>query len=235
MSGFLKRRWHRACSDTIGTPDFWRLAVDHATIKRALDPMISEYAGGKILDVGAGRLAWRDLLARRGEYISSDIEATHPDVVVLFDVQKRFPFEDGEFDTLFCCSVLEHVPEPWAVLAEFRRTLRPGGHAIISVPFMYYIHGAPHDYWRFSPFGVRQMAAKAGLEVTSLELCGGLGHTLMHGVSIVLASLLWNRRIRWPTFAITVVLSAIGRAIDHFDRGAFPQNVNVVLRRPTEV
>lgn len=37
------------------------------------------------------------------------------------------PYEDGEFDHLFVCFVLEHLPEPHRALAGLRRLLRPGG------------------------------------------------------------------------------------------------------------
>ncbi|RSN44265.1 class I SAM-dependent methyltransferase [Actinomadura sp. WAC 06369] len=37
------------------------------------------------------------------------------------------PFADGEFDHLFVCFVLEHLPDPVAALAGLRRVLRPGG------------------------------------------------------------------------------------------------------------
>lgn len=229
---FLQRRWHRVCAETIGSSDFWRVAVDHASIKHALDPLISKYARGRILDVGAGRLAWRDLLAARGEYVPADLEARHPDIIEIFDVQKPFPFKDSSFTTLFCCSVLEHVPEPWNVLSEFKRILEPGGCAILSVPLIYHVHGAPHDYWRFTPYGVEKLAEMAGLEVVSIETSGGIAHTIAHLASVISGALLWNSRFRAPTFAITGILTMLARSLDHFDRGAFPQSVNAVLRRP---
>ncbi|WP_455357531.1 methyltransferase domain-containing protein [Streptomyces sp. SYSU K217416] len=37
------------------------------------------------------------------------------------------PFADGEFDHLFVCFVLEHLPDPVRALAGLRRVLRPGG------------------------------------------------------------------------------------------------------------
>jgi SAM-dependent methyltransferase len=37
------------------------------------------------------------------------------------------PFADGEFDHLFVCFVLEHLPDPVRALTRLRRVLRPGG------------------------------------------------------------------------------------------------------------
>ena len=41
---------------------------------------------------------------------------------------------DGSFSTVLLIAMLEHTSEPWRVLAEARRVLKPGGRAIIVVP-----------------------------------------------------------------------------------------------------
>ena len=40
----------------------------------------------------------------------------------------------GSFSTVLLIAMLEHTSEPWRVLAEARRVLKPGGRAIIVVP-----------------------------------------------------------------------------------------------------
>lgn len=47
----------------------------------------------------------------------------------------RLPFADGRFDLILCSHVLEHVPDDAAAMAELARVLRPGGTAIILVPY----------------------------------------------------------------------------------------------------
>ena len=49
------------------------------------------------------------------------------------DVQ-RLTFSDSSFDLVVSSHVLEHVPDPWAAFAEFRRVLRPRGRMIHSIP-----------------------------------------------------------------------------------------------------
>jgi len=58
----FKSRWHNACSDTIGTDMFWRIAVDHRSLADELLPLIQTYTRGIVLDAGAGRMAWRSRL-----------------------------------------------------------------------------------------------------------------------------------------------------------------------------
>ena len=46
----------------------------------------------------------------------------------------HIPFAAGLFSTVLMVAMLEHTSEPWRVLAEARRVLKPGGRAIIVVP-----------------------------------------------------------------------------------------------------
>ena len=58
---------------------------------------------------------------------------------------------------VICEQVLEHVDDPWAAVANLRELCAPGGHAIISTPFLIKVHEFPRygmlDYWRFTPRG----------------------------------------------------------------------------------
>jgi glycosyltransferase involved in cell wall biosynthesis len=53
-----------------------------------------------------------------------------------FDAERdRFPYADGEFATVLCCELLEHLPsDPMHMMSEINRILRPGGHAVITTP-----------------------------------------------------------------------------------------------------
>lgn len=44
------------------------------------------------------------------------------------------PLPDNTFDVAILAEVLEHVPDPAAVLQEAERLVRPGGHIVLSVP-----------------------------------------------------------------------------------------------------
>jgi SAM-dependent methyltransferase len=46
----------------------------------------------------------------------------------------ELPFVDEAFDVVLLVAVLEHTLEPWRILAEARRVLKPGGIALMIVP-----------------------------------------------------------------------------------------------------
>jgi SAM-dependent methyltransferase len=84
--------------------------------------------------------------------------------------------EPGRFDVVICEQVLEHVPDPWAAAANLRELTAPGGHVIVSTPFLIRIHELPaydmRDYWRFTPRGLRTLLEGAGLEVSEVSSWG---------------------------------------------------------------
>lgn len=234
FTGWLQRRWSGVCDRTIGTEEFWRLAVDHRATYTALKPMIHDHVRGVALDIGAGRLAWRSLIAASASrYIATDAFATHPDIAFLSDVQGNLPIADKTFDSAFCCSVLEHTREPWKAFDEFYRILKPGGKIILSVPFVYYLHGQPNDYFRFTRYGIENLAHKSGFEIVELSVVGGLGHSVLHALSMLTASTLFHPSFPYAARGACSLLTRLARLIDTADGGGlFAQTVNAVLRRP---
>lgn len=68
------------------------------------------------------------------EYITADIES--PLAKVKMDIHE-IPFEENSIDIIFCNHVLEHVDDDIRALNEMKRVLKPGGWAILQVPFFY--------------------------------------------------------------------------------------------------
>ena len=85
--------------------------------------------------------------------------ARHENVDVVGD-GLRLPLAGGEFDGAVLDAVLEHVPDPFRVVAEVHRVLRPGGFVLAHAPFLYPYHGAPHDYFRYTDEGLRRVFAE---------------------------------------------------------------------------
>lgn len=65
------------------------------------------------------------------KYVTADLFS--PKVDIQCDIADT-PFEDGEFDIIYCSHVLEHVPHDRVAMKELLRILRPGGVALIMVP-----------------------------------------------------------------------------------------------------
>lgn len=122
---------------------------------------------GDLLDVGCGRKPYRALFAV-DSYVGLEIDspsARQRAVADRFYDGKTFPFLGGEFDSVLCNQVLEHVFTPDAFLCEVFRVLRPGGKLLLTVPFIWDEHEQPFDYARYSSFGLRALLERNGFRV----------------------------------------------------------------------
>ena len=89
----------------------------------------------------------------------------------------EMPFADESFDTILCTEVMEHVMHPEKVVAEFARILKPGGRAIVTVPFFYPIHDT-FDFFRYTDQGMAVIMKRYGLEIEEIRPLSGTGVTL---------------------------------------------------------
>jgi SAM-dependent methyltransferase len=167
----------------------WSFVVDGLSL-------VAPQAKGRLLDVGCGDKPYLHLFRPYvTEYVGIEHEATFmsaaaskneraPDLV--YD-GKRLPFEDKTFDTVLNVQVLEHTPHPGALLLEMGRVLKDDGILILSAPFQFRLHEEPHDYFRYSPHGLRTLCAAAGLEIAEVHKQGGLWSVVAHKLNTFLA------------------------------------------------
>jgi SAM-dependent methyltransferase len=158
--------------------------------------MAAPRAHGRLLDVGCGDKRFQSLFA---PFIESYVGVEHEAVFSTTDASKRtskpevlydgklLPFEAGTFDTVISTEVLEHTPEPAALVAEMARVLRPGGTLILTTPFAFRLHEEPHDFYRFTPYGLAAMVQRVGLRVVETRAFGGVWSVVGHKINSYLA------------------------------------------------
>lgn len=230
--------WRDVNDGTIGTKAYWTIAIQNWSFFKDMAPLIAEHVSGSVLDLGAGQMAWRTELTRASpNYQAADLEKTHEDIEFIVDLTKTLPFDNDAYDTVFCCSVLEHLIDFSQALSEMHRILKPGGRLILSVPFLFYRHGDPHDYFRFTSYAIRHLAKAHGYELAVLRPTGGLAELVVNPVSMALSSALWKLRLRSSIGPLTRAMTAIVRWLDGMiDRDRrFAQNHIAVLRKPSVV
>ena len=95
-----------------------------------LDVGCAEGANAQALrEAGATRLTGIELDERFAEAARSSF-----DEVVTGSVEDALPWPAGSFDTDLCYDVLEHLRDPWSVLARVGELLRPGGRVHVALP-----------------------------------------------------------------------------------------------------
>lgn len=133
---------------------------------------------GRVLDVGCGDKPYADWLPSSPpeEYVGLDI-APGEGVDVVVAPGEHWPFEDQSFDGVLFTQVLEHLENRHHVLGEIRRVLKPGGRLVVTVPFLFPVHGEPNDYARFTGEGIRALF-EDGYEIHEIITTGGVGTVL---------------------------------------------------------
>ena len=79
---------------------------------------------------------------------------------------------DESRDLIVCTGLLEHLPDPSAVIRELARILQPGGRLLLSASGVFSYHGAPENYFHFTPDGMRKLL---GNRLHLVELRGSTG------------------------------------------------------------
>jgi SAM-dependent methyltransferase len=115
---------------------------------------------GRLVDVGSGTGALLEELRQLADEavgVESDPRARElaaaRGLAVRSGTAASIPFDDASVDLVTAFDVLEHVPDDCAAAREFRRVLRPGASAVVSVPAYRWlwsghdvIHGHRHRY-----------------------------------------------------------------------------------------
>lgn len=163
MSGKSLARWRQIF------PTAHRLALNRWASERL--PQLT----GAILVLGAGDDPYRHLLPLATSILTTDISSAHGEVNQIADAHD-LPFLDDSFDGVLATELFEHLASPAKASEELMRVLKPGGKGIITIPFMFHIHGDPYDFSRLTKGGLEQLFARASS--VSVSEIGGRLHVL---------------------------------------------------------
>jgi len=174
----------------------------------------SDYAHGRLLDVGCGNRPYEPLLRNVAEYVGIDVnyQTGRPTVSGL---AYALPFAADSFDTVFSTQTLEHVEEPHLAVTEMARVLRSGGYLILTAPQTWRLHEKPYDFFRYTRFGLQYLMEHNGLRVVRLLPQGGAWATVGQIVNNTVHQLV-PRRL--PVYAAYTIYLLSNLLFGLFDR-----------------
>lgn len=192
-------------------------------------------ANASILDAGAGECVYKrffphcnymaiDLAVGESRWNYANLDYIAP--------LHEMPIDDGTFDALLCTQVLEHLEWPRESIKEMYRVLKPGGKLYITAPMAHPEHQSPHDFFRYTSYGLESICRHAGFHDIKITPFGGLwarwAYELPRGLSIFPAAGLRTKRYnvvgiillpgRLATLVITRLLQNIFLWLDRFDK-----------------
>ncbi|WP_432382588.1 bifunctional 2-polyprenyl-6-hydroxyphenol methylase/3-demethylubiquinol 3-O-methyltransferase UbiG [Duganella sp. P38] len=161
-------------------------------------------AGKQVIDIGCGGGILSESMARKGATVTgidlgekalkvADLHSLESGVPVrykLIAAEEMAAQEPGQFDVVTCMEMLEHVPDPAAIVRACATLVKPGGQVFFSTlnrnpkSYLFAVIGAEyilrmlpkgtHDYEKFiTPSELSQFIRSAGLEVAGLK---GMGY-----------------------------------------------------------
>ena len=182
-------------------PGFLRRHVLH--FEAAIQDRVAAFArslpaGARVLDAGAGEGQYAHLFGAQ-RYCGIDLAVgdaawNYARLDAIADLA-AMPFPADSFDATINIVTLEHVPEPAAVVRELARTLAPAGTLLLIAPHEWEVHQAPHDYFRYTRYGLESLLAKAGFGAIEIQPVGGyfrlLSRRLLNGLQFFSGGVKW--------------------------------------------
>jgi 2-polyprenyl-6-hydroxyphenyl methylase / 3-demethylubiquinone-9 3-methyltransferase len=157
-------------------------------------------AGKQVCDVGCGGGILAESIAKKGATVTgidlsekalkvADLHSLESGIKVRYELisaEDLAAREAGQYDVVTCMEMLEHVPDPAAIVQACAKLVKPGGHIFFSTlnrnpkSYLFAIIGAEyvlgllprgtHDYAKFiTPAELSGFARTAGLEVEALK------------------------------------------------------------------
>jgi len=179
--------------------------------------------GAMVLDAGAGEGQYARYFARQRYYgvdlAVGDAAWDYSKLDVVADLT-ALPFRDARFDAALNIVTIEHLREPGRALAEIARTLAPGGLLLVVAPHEWEVHQAPHDYFRYTRYGLACLLEQAGLDVVELRPVGGffrlLERRLLNGLQFFTGG--WRWLLLVPAALLLAPPALVAPLLDPLDR-----------------
>jgi SAM-dependent methyltransferase len=150
--------------------------ISRTAIERALRSKLHQFHG-RVLDIGAGYSPYRELLlrppSRAKSYVGLDLPSNEYQPPDLLWDGREIPLETGSVGCALATELFEHCPDPALVMGETLRVLEPGGFLFFTVPFLWPIHSAPNDEYRYTPFSLHRHLTQVGFQDVETEALGG--------------------------------------------------------------
>jgi SAM-dependent methyltransferase len=195
-------------------------------------------AGVRVLDAGAGEGQYASLFGRQ-RYTGVDLAVgdaawNYSRLDAIADLT-ALPFRTAAFQAALNIVTIEHLREPGCALAEIARTLAAGGRLLVAAPHEWEVHQAPHDYFRYTRYGLAYLLEKAGFEIVEMRPVGGyfrlLARRLLNGLQFFSGGFRWLGFV--PAAILLVPPALILPWLDFLDRDRkfTPGYISIARRR----
>ncbi len=188
-------------------------ARNNLLVIRKLLSLTRHFDNYTVLDLGCGNKPFRRLFPMGINYIGIDFSSkTSADI--LHDLRGGIPIANSSADIVILSEALEHLPDPFHILSEVERILKPGGYLFISTPFALPIHGRPYDFFRFTEYFYRGLEKQYGLRLVQMKYSNTIFSTpLLLILNILIPLPLIPYQLKQAFSMLVNIIVAVGDAL----------------------
>ena len=174
--------------------NFWLNPIDvrRDVRKQVIQAFAHLTPGAQVYDIGCGDRPFEAVILGHGcTYIGVDIaDGFYSDKFIdLVGSAYHVPVKDQVADVVLSIQVIEHLERPHDAFIEAHRILKAGGIMLVTFPFLYPVHAAPHDYMRYTRFYLSMIANRAGFEILDQQEISGFWYSVGVNFGIYLQAL----------------------------------------------
>jgi len=193
MPQWKESKFHNSSKGLVASKDENHVAVSSRIVCTLVGQFYSkhipDHIQGKIIDLGCGSAplygAYAPLTSCQ-DFLDVENRLNHSSLDYSACLNEPISCVKQKYDSAILSDVLEHLERPEIALSSIHSMLKKGGVLMMSVPFLYGIHESPHDFRRFTKYGLQFELNLAGFNRIEIHEIGGLAST----ISTLLAKLL---------------------------------------------
>lgn len=187
--------------------------LNYSYRRRMIDEDLNKHSRsikGTVVDVGGRKLKHKGFFRIPAEKIK-EIITVNIEKNIGADIiasAEKIPLAADSAETVIMTEVLEHLQNPKEAIKEAARLLKPGGHIIISAPFLYPIHADPDDYQRLTASWFRQTLAENNLEIMEIKEQGFLFTVILDSLKKIISEIKFTP-VRWMVALLFLPIAEI--------------------------
>lgn len=193
----------------------------------------------RVLDLGCGFKPFQALFPG-SQYLGVDISVnSYADIIA---DNQSLPFKDNLFDVVIMTEVLEHCDNEYAVISELRRVAKNKALIYLTMPFMFPLHGVPHDFNRFTKYKLNNLFKDD--KIILLEASNNIFASVFIFINMVIRILFGSAPLLIPIYIVNNLLAMAAENLGRLYRdktgfiaeywryalGAFPIGYSMIVR-----
>ncbi len=130
---------------------------------------------GKSLEFGASvnfKKNFSNFFRGKSKFNYSNLNNFQSKKIIPIDLTKKFKIKSNKYNNILVFNVFEHINDQTIAFKEINRILRKNGNFFASTPFLYQVHGAPQDYFRFTKNFFSEKLKKNGFRKIKIKCLG---------------------------------------------------------------